>query len=212
MTDSFHCITVTGHGSAHAAPDQFNINIGIEASAPTVRAAYSHAGEAMTAVNTKLQALTVAREAINSSSLNVAANTRWEDGTGTIVTGYTVSSTLTVALRYDQSPGEVIAAVVDTGNNNVRLNGLTPVLSDPAAAQDTARAAAWADAVRAAENYAGLAGRSLGAVTEVIEGSVRDSAPRPMMARALMSADASMPIEPGQSSLSLSVQVTWELN
>ena len=160
MTEPLNSITVTGQGTVQTAPDFFNINIGIEAQKSTVREAYAAASEALNAVNAKLLSLGVAREVISSSSLDVRVDTRWQEGTGSVVTGYTVSSTLSVALRYDQGAQDVIAAVVDTGNNSVRLNGLTPVVSNPAAAQDAARAVAWADALRAAELYAQLAGRS----------------------------------------------------
>lgn len=211
MTEPLDSITVTGQGTVQTAPDFFNINIGIEAQQATVREAYARASDALNAVNAKLLSLGVAREVVSSSSLDVRADTRWQEGTGSVVTGYTVSSTLSVALRYDQGAQDVIAAVVDTGNNNVRLNGLTPVLSNPAAAQDSARTIAWADALRAAEHYAQLAGRSLGAVSSVLEGAVHDGAPRPMLARAAMSADSTMAIEPGQSNVSMSVQVTWQL-
>ncbi|MFQ4148419.1 SIMPL domain-containing protein [Arthrobacter sp. LAPM80] len=211
MTDHENCITVTGQGTVQAAPDFFNINIGIEAAQPTVREAYAKASDAMNAVNATLLSLGVARDVISSSSLDVRADTRWQEGTGSVVTGYTVSSTLTVALRYDQGAQDVIAAVVDTGNNSVRLNGLSPVLSDPAPAQDAARALAWADALRAAGLYASLAGRSLGAVRCVSEGTVHDAVPRPMMARAALTTDSAMSIEPGQSNVTLSVKVTWQL-
>ncbi|MEO8220045.1 MAG: SIMPL domain-containing protein [Specibacter sp.] len=211
MTEPLDSITVTGQGTVQTAPDFFNINIGIEAQQATVREAYARASEALNAVNAKLLSLGVAREVISSSSLDVRADTRWQEGTGSVVTGYTVSSTLSVALRYDQGAQDVIAAVVDTGNNNVRLNGLTPVLANPAAAQDAARAIAWADALRAAGLYAQLAGRSLGAVKSVLEGAVHDGAPRPMMAFQTKSTDSSMAIEPGQSTVSMSVQVTWQL-
>ncbi|POH72769.1 SIMPL domain-containing protein [Arthrobacter glacialis] len=211
MTESLNSITVTGQGTVQTAPDFFNINIGIEAQQSTVREAYAKASEALNAVNAKLLSLGVAREVINSSSLDVRVDTRWQEGTGSVVTGYTVSSTLSVALRYDQGAQDIIAAVVDTGNNSVRLNGLTPVLANPSAAQDAARAIAWADALRAAELYAVLAGRTLGPVSSVCEGAVHDGAPRPMLARAAMSTDSSMAIEPGQSNVSMAVQVTWQL-
>ena len=211
MSNPSNSITVTGYGTAHAAPDFFNINIGIEASQPTVRDAYAKASQALNSVNATLLSQSVAQDVISSSSLDVRADTRWQEGTGTVVTGYTVSSTLTVALRYDQGAQDVIAAVVDTGNNNVRLNGLTPVISDPSAAHDAARTLAWADALRAGELYASLAGRTLGALSSVQEGPAHDNTPRPMMVRAAMSADSAMSIEPGQNSVSLAVQVTWLL-
>lgn len=212
MTQSANTVTVTGQGTVQTAPDFFTITIGIEAAQPTVRAAYSQASEALNAVNSKLQSMGVGRESVSSSSLDVRADTRWQEGTGTVVTGYTVSSNLTVSLRYDKGAEDIIAAVVDTGNNNVRLNGMTPVVSDPSAAQDAARAAAWADARRAAELYAQLAGQTLGAVSQISEGTVNDSIPRPMKARAVMAIDSSMAIEPGESKVAMAVQVTWLLS
>ncbi|MHA7177142.1 SIMPL domain-containing protein [Arthrobacter sp. Sr24] len=212
MGQTSNSITVTGHGTAQSAPDFFTINIGIEASQPTVRDAYSQAGEALNAVNAKLQTLGVERTAISSSTLDVRVDNRWQEGVGTVVTGYTVSSTLSVSLRYDQGAQDIVAAVIDVGNNNVRLNGMSPVVSDPSEAQDKARAAAWADARRAAELYAQLAGRTLGALDNVYEGNISSSGPRPMMARAAMVMDSSMSIEPGQSEITISVQITWLLN
>ncbi|PYI37377.1 SIMPL domain-containing protein [Arthrobacter psychrolactophilus] len=206
-------ITVSGHGLVQTTPDYFTINLGIEATQATVREAYAQAEEALNAVSATLLAQGVARELISSSALNVRVETRWQEGSGSVVTGYTVSSTLAVSLRYDQSAEDVIAAVVDTGNNNVRITGLTPVVSDPTSAQDAARAVAWTDARRAAELYAHLAGRSLGEPSQIIEGQISDSAPRPMMARAEMTLQSSpMAIEPGQSSITMTVQVTWLLN
>ncbi|MGA7205058.1 MAG: SIMPL domain-containing protein, partial [Specibacter sp.] len=155
-------ITVSGHGTVAAAPDYFHINVGIEAQRATVKEAYAAAGSALNAVQARLLERNVARDAISSSTLDVRVESRWQDGVGSITTGYTVSSTLTVMLRYDEAAEDTIAAVVDTGNDCVRLNGLSPAISDPAAAQDAARALAWANARDAADLYAQLAGRSVG--------------------------------------------------
>lgn len=205
-------VTVTGRGTVTAAPDCFHINIGIEAQRATVKEAYAGASEAMNAVQVKLLEHKVAREVISSSTLDVRVETRWQDGIGSIVTGYTVSATLNVLLRYDEGAEEVIAAVVDTGNNSVRLNGLSPALSDPSAAQDAARTAAWADATRAAGLYAQLAGKSLGAVVSITEGQDQGGGPAPVMARAMMVSDSAMKIEPGQSNVSATVTATWVLS
>lgn len=207
-----HTVTVTGLGTVQAVPDYFNITIGIEAARPTVREAYASASAAMNAVNATLLAQDIARDVISSSSLDVRVDTRWQEGSGSVVTGYTVSSTLTVALRYDQGAEDVVAAVVDTGSDSVRLNGMSPVVSDPSEARDAAREVAWADARRAAELYARLAGRQLGAVAHVVEGAGHDDGtPRPMMARAAMTMDSAMIIEPGQNNVSVAVTATWFL-
>ena len=205
-------VTVTGRGSAQTVPDSFNITIGIEASQPTVREAYSQAGAALAAVSAKLLSLGVGRETMSSSSLDVRVDSRWQDGAGTVVTGYTVTSTLAVTLHYDQGAAEIVAAVVDAGHNSVRLNGMNPVVSDPAAAQEAARAAAWVDARRSAEQYAQLAGRQLGQVVEISEGQLRDTGPVPMFARAAMTVEAApLPLEAGQGTVSILVRGTWQL-
>ena len=205
-------VTVSGHGSVSAAPDQFHINIGIEAQRGTVREAYADAAAALNAVQARLISLNVARDAISSTALDVRAETRWKDGSAPEVTGYTVSSMLTVLLRYGEGAEDVIAAVVDSGNDHVRLNGLSPTISDPAAARDAARAIAWSEARRAGELYAGLAGRTLGAVRTITEDQPQLPGPLRMANFALASStDASMTIEPGQSSISAAVTVTWEL-
>lgn len=212
MSDSQQSITVTGHGSAAATPDRFTITIGIEAAHAAVRDAYAQAGTAMGAVHEVLKSRGVDPNTISSSSLDVRADTRWQEGVGTIVTGYTVSSTLSVTLKYGADAENIIAAVVDTGNNTIRLNGMTPVVSDPAPAQEAARSAAWADALAAAEHYARLTGRALGNVRELAEVPAGQGGPRPMMARAAMAMDsAAMPIAPGQSEVNISVHVTWDL-
>jgi len=206
-------VTVTGRGTVAAAPDHFHINVGIEAQRPTVKGAYAAASEAMNAVQGQLLARQVARDAISSSTLDVRAETRWQDGIGSTVTGYTVSATVNVLLRYDEAAEEIIAAVVDTGNDSVRLNGLSPAISDATAAQDAARAVAWADAARAAGLYAQLAGKRLGAVVSITEGQEHGGGPAPVMARAMMaSSDAAMAIEPGQSNVNATVTATWLLS
>lgn len=211
MTGTDQSITVTGYGSVAAAPDRFTINIGIEASRPSVREAYAQASDAMNAVQVKLLSMGIAKESVSSSSLDVRADTRWQEGAGNIVSSYTVSSTLSAALSYDQGAEEVLAAVVDTGDNHVRIHGLTPEVSDPFAAQDAARGAAWADARRAAQLYAGLAGRTLGAVAKIVEGDPAYGSPRPMMARATSGFDSTMMISPGQNDIAMAIKVTWLL-
>lgn len=204
-------VTVNGHGTVAAAPDYFEINIGIEAQRPSVGEAYATVGDAKNGVQNQLLDQGVCRDAISTSSLAVRADSHWEDGVGSVVSGYTVSSTVVVRLRYDEGAEAVVSAVIDTGNNCVRLNALAPGISDPTSATAAARTAAWEDARRSAELYAALAGRALGAVLVISEGQPHAQETAPLMARAMMSSDAHIGIEPGQSKVSAAVSVTWEL-
>ncbi|MFC8302071.1 SIMPL domain-containing protein [Specibacter sp. NPDC057265] len=211
-TSSNGTVTVLGRGSVKTAPDSFTITVGIEASQPTVRGAYTQAGTAVGAVSGTLLSLGVAREAITSSSLDVRVDSRWQDGVGTVVTGYTVSSTLSVNLRHDQGADRIVAAVVEVGDNSVRLHEMTAVLSDSTASRDAARAAAWEDARHGAEHFAQLTGRVLGQVLVISEEHVQAPGPHPLMARAAMTVEAApLPIEAGQGTVSAQLQATWEL-
>ncbi|WP_113717413.1 SIMPL domain-containing protein [Arthrobacter dokdonensis] len=205
-------ITVTGRGAVNAEPDYFHINVGIEARRDTVKAAYAAATGAVTAIQQRLIDLSVAQDVVGTEALNVHADEQWLEGKTRAVAGYIVTTTLNVMLRYDEGAADIIAAVVDAGGDAVRIHGLRPGVSDLSAAQDAARAVAWADAVRAADMYAALAGRTLGAATAITE--VFDQGMVPM-ARAMSGVDdaslLALPVEAGQSSITATVQVTWQL-
>lgn len=205
-------ITVSGRGDVNAEPDYFHIHIGIEARRNNVKEAYAAAADAVTAVQQRLAGLSVARDMVGTEALNVHADTQWQEGKVSVVTGYVVTTSLNVVLRYDDAAADIIAAVVDAGGDAVRLNGLSPAVSDPSAAQDAARAVAWADARHAAELYAGMAGRTLGAATAITE--IPDQGMMIPMARAASRFDSTslaLPLEAGQSSITATVQVTWQL-
>ncbi|RAN71991.1 hypothetical protein B5P43_32990 [Bacillus sp. SRB_336] len=205
-------ITVTGRGAVNAEPDYFHINVGIEARRDTVKDAYAAATGAVTAIQQRLAGLSVARDVVGTAALNVHADEQWLEGKTRAIVGYIVTTTLNVMLRYDEAAVDVIAAVVDAGGDAVRIHGLSPAVSDPSAAQDAARAVAWADARRAAELYAAMAGRTLGAAMAVTE--IFDQSMFPM-ARAMSGVDdaslVAMPVEAGQRSITATVQVTWQV-
>lgn len=204
-------ITVTGHGAVNAEPDYFHIHIGIEARRNNVKEAYAAAADAVAAVQQRLAGLSVARDMVGTEALNVHADTQWQEGKASVVTGYVVTTSLNVVLRYDDAAADIIAAVVDAGGDAVRLNGLSPAVSDPSAAQDAARTVAWADARRAAELYAGMAGRTLGAPTAITEMQDQGMMPRGTMDLAFQSSGPAIPVDPGQHGITATVQVTWQL-
>ncbi|MCU6479484.1 SIMPL domain-containing protein [Arthrobacter sp. A2-55] len=212
ITRTANAITVTGKGSVSAQPDYFHISVGIEARRNTVKEAYAAAANAITAIQQRLLELSLARDVVGTEALNVHADEQWLEGKTRAIVGYIVTSSLNVILSYDEAAADVIAAVVDVGGDAVRIHGLRPAVSDLSAAKDAARAVAWADAVHAADMYAALAGRTLGTATAITEMVDQGMIP---MARAMSTgADAgimALPMEPGQSSITATVEVTWNL-
>ncbi|NYE93794.1 hypothetical protein FHU41_000015 [Psychromicrobium silvestre] len=208
--ETSNTITVTGHGAASQAPDTLTLNIGVETVRASLTEAYQDAALSMRAVQSALDKLELDRKDSSTSGLSLRAETAWQEGKGNVTTGYNCSSTLTVRLSLQGVAEQAIAAIIEAGGDDVRLNGLQPSISDPAEVAEQARTLAWADAARNAAHFAELAGRSLGKVLEIAESQEHSPHPLERMDKVTFSA-ISMPIEAGESAVTASVRVTWEL-
>lgn len=210
MTEIPRTISVTGAGTAEAVPDLLTVSLGVECRREDVGAAYAAAVRAAAGISAVLREHGVGEQDMSTSGLNVRADVVWKEGQGQIVTGYVASSVLAVRLRDVAGSSEVIAGAVAAGGNDVRLNGLDLGFADPAAVMARAREAAWQDALATATQFAALAGTELGPVASVTQ-QPGAAVPIPVakMQRAV-SADA-VGIEAGQSSVSATVGVVWEL-
>ncbi|MDI3211891.1 SIMPL domain-containing protein [Arthrobacter sp. AL12] len=210
MSGSPRTISVTGSGNAEAAPDLMTLSIGVECRREEVGAAYGEAGRVSAAITAALRGYNVADPDITTSGLNVRAEVNWQEGRGQVVSGYLASSVLSVRLRELGASNEVIAAAVAAGGNDVRLNGLELGFADPAAVTARAREAAWQDALTTAGHFASLAGASLGIVVSLTQ---QTGYPVPIPAVKMQRAAAveSLTVEAGESSISATVNVVWEL-
>lgn len=210
MTGISRTITVTGAGSAEAVPDLLTLSIGVECRRDNVGTAYADAGNVSAAISAVLRRHGVGNADISTTGLNVRADLVWQEGEGQKVTGYVASSLLSVRLRNVAGSSEVIAAAVEAGGNDVRLNGLDLGFADAAAVSILAREAAWQDALASAQQFATLAAAELGGVLSVTQHSgVPSPIPVATIQRA-MAAEA-INVEAGESSVSAAVTVVWEL-
>lgn len=210
MTDSPRTISVTGTGSAEAAPDLLTLSIGVECRRETVAAAYGDAGKVSAAITAVLRGHGVVSADITTSGLNVRAEVNWQEGRGQAVSGYLASSLLSVRIRELAGSSEIIAAAVTAGGNDVRLNGLELGFADPSAVAARAREAAWNDALTTAQHFASLAGARLGKVVSVTQQSgLQAPIPVAKMQRAV--AAESLTVEAGESSITATLGVVWEL-
>jgi uncharacterized protein len=210
MTETPRTISVTGSGTAEAAPDLLTLSIGVECRRAGVDAAYGDAARASSAITAVLREHGVANPDITTSGLNVRAEVSWQEGRGQLVSGYLASSMLTVRLRDVAASSGLIAAAVAAGGDDVRLNGLEFGFADPAAVEARAREAAWNDARTTAEHFASLAGARLGqAVSVTRQPGMAPPIPLAAMQRAVASEPLS--VEAGGASVSAAVAVVWEL-
>ena len=210
MPETPRTISVTGSGSAEAAPDLLTLSIGVECRQEDVGAAYGEAGRVSAAITAALREYGVANPDITTSGLNVRAEVNWQEGRGQVVSGYLASSMLSVRLRELGKSSDVIASAVAAGGNAVRLNGLDLGFADPAAVTAAAREAAWQDALTTAGHFASLAGASLGKVVTLTQ-QTGYPAPIPVAKMQRAAAVESLTVEAGEFSVSATVNVVWEL-
>jgi len=182
-------VTVRGSGEVLTVPDVVIAELGAEARALDANRALVLASAAVVRMTDSLREAGVEARALQSRGTST-----WTDGDHAVA-----RTDLTVTLRDIDAAGDLLGAAVTAGGDEARVGTLRYAVSDPSAAQASARELAWADAVTKATHWATLAGRPLGEVVWVQEGGA-DAAP--MFARvAAAPMGMSIPVEAGEQTV-----------
>jgi uncharacterized protein YggE len=197
-------ITVTGNGSTTATPDRASFAFGTLSQAKTAQAALAASSDAVARVVSALEKAGVARADIQTADVSLTPRTNDQ---GDTILGYTASNTVSALVRNLGDAGAVVDAAVAAGANQV--SGPSLLVSDQAAAYGKALEQAVADARAKADVLATAAGRTLGPVTAISEGS---SGPVPLATADGAAKSAGVPIEPGTQSVDATVTVTYALS
>ncbi|NCX00982.1 MAG: DUF541 domain-containing protein [Actinobacteria bacterium] len=203
-------ITVTGVGTSMVTPDAVRFFASVSVIAKSNKEALASASKSATAVRGALRDNGIAVKDIKTSSLTVYPEYNYSQDKGQQLIGYRATQSFTVVIRKAENAGVVIDAVVSAGGDNVQINGISPFLSNGAAATEQARQAAVADARARANSYAKYLGASLGRVISLTE----VNAPVynfPIMAKGAAAEDATQ-IDLGETEVTVTVTVRWGLN
>ncbi|MEM6649344.1 MAG: SIMPL domain-containing protein [Pseudomonadota bacterium] len=207
-------LSVTGQGKATATPDLAMMNFAVVSQG-------NMAGEAITQNSAKMNKVRDALKALNIEARDMQTsgfylNPRYErDERGRTnsnkIIGYEAGNTLSIRLRDVAMVGEAIDKAVAAGANS--LNGLQFGFQNQDELLEQARRNAVRDARGLAELLAEEADVELG---DVMSMSISSYYPQPRMMRMesrMVAADAApTPIEAGESSLSVTVNMTYELD
>lgn len=211
-------IAIEGRGEVTAAPDMATINSGVTTQGATAREALDANTAAMAELIAALKEAGIEARDIQTSGFSVNPNyvyTDERDANGYTlppkINGYQVSNMVTVAVRKLETLGSILDKSVTVGANTV--NGVSFSVADPSELYNKARRAAFADARAKAELYATVAGSALEDIVSISETQgFNDPQPYPMFAKAEMAADAAVPVEAGELSFAINVNVQWELD
>ena len=207
-------IIVSGEGEAVLAPDLAILSLSVLREAPTAGEALAANSEAMAGVIADLKAAGVEARDLQTSNFSISPRYRDSDDDDDKIMepeiiGYSVTNGLTVRVRDLSKLGGIIDRSVTLGVNQ---GGNIVFTNDkPEAAINDARKTAAADAISKAKTLADAAGVKLGRVVEMSENFARPMA-QPLYRVAMakeMSAPA--PIESGENSYSVTVNVTFAI-
>lgn len=206
-------ITVTGSGQASGTPDIADINMGVRTISEDVAAAFDQNSAQVQGVINTLTNLGVAQEDIRTTSIYTSFRENFPPSPDQPAPPrtYEVTNDLRVTLRDTNRIGEIIAAAVDAGANNVY--GLNFRFSNQDALEQQARTEAMNNARARAEELAAIAGVSVGDIVVITEGG-GGFGPMPFAAAGGFGGGGGgggAPIEAGQLTVSVQVQVTYRI-
>jgi len=206
-------VWVSGVGTVMVAPNIANLNLGVSAQASKVADAQAQAAVAMSKVISALTGNGVDQKDISTRFYNINPVTRYDNTTQqSIITGYQVSNMVNVIVRSIDKVGTIIDATAAAAGDLIRINGISFSVDNPDQYNSQARTLAMNDAKAKATQLSGLAGVTLGRPIYITENSAGSPIPYQISAPAASaSAGVVTPVNPGQVSVTVTVQVAYSI-
>lgn len=202
-------LSISAQAEARRVPDVARLSAGVVTQDADANAAMRANAERMTRVTAAIAEAGIDKRDVQTSGVNLNPQYRYEENKPPVVTGYQASNTVSVTVRDISRLGRILDALVATGAN--QINGPSFDVDDKEPAYDEARRAAVELAKRRAQMYAGTLGMQVRRIVSISEGAgFNPPMPMPMMAH-MEKATMDTPISPGESTLSVSLDLVFEL-
>jgi uncharacterized protein len=200
-------ITVAGHGTIRVVPDTAVVRVAAAHGANGVTEAVAGVSSTVDAIGKVARRYTDEKR-IASQELTVWPSLDYEG----LPAGFQARHALRIGCDDLSRAGELVTALAKEIGDRLQIEGVSLEVSDPDARQVAAREAAYSDAVVRAEHLAGLAGAAIGEVQTVSEGVMHvPSVVAEGSAGATYASKMEVGFEPGETSVTASVTVTFQL-
>lgn len=199
-------VIVTGEGIVKATPDQAWISIGAESRSKVSKEAQQRNADAMTAVQQKIAAFGIPKDAIKTTALDLQIEYDYANGRQT-PRGYVARNTIEVRVDELAKLGDVLDAAVSSGAT--MIHGLRFDVKQRDQIEATALQSAVKNAMAKAQAIATGSGRQVDRVMKIEE--IAGGERVPMMKQYTMAsrADAaSTPVAPGELEIRAEVRLT----
>lgn len=199
-------ITVSGNGHAAAEPDRVSFTVGVSTRRPTVGEAFRENNASTARLVAALKAKGATDGEIQTS--NFMIEQPYEAGR-VVANQYVVRNSVTVTRHDLKNVSELLQAAIDAGAN--QAFGLHFFIADPSPLRDRALEAAFRDARARAEKLAAVAGRSLGETLEVTTERPISPFAGSLVGGVVGGVEGGPPMEPGVTTMNVTLYVTFEL-
>ena len=187
------------------------LGAGVVTTATTADQALKANSISMNAVFAALTKAGIPAKDLQTDGLNIIPQYKYAENQAPVVTGYQATNSVTITLRDLSKVGPVIDTLVSQGAN--QINGPHFGIEDKDALMDKARSEAVKKARRRADIYAGAAGVKVVRLVSLNEQSAfMPQTPYPAIrAMAAEMSSAATPVSPGELTLNLSINATYEV-
>jgi uncharacterized protein YggE len=206
-------LTVSGTGIAYLTPDIAYINIGVHTENKDAAVAVSNNNTNSQKVIDALKKFGIADKDIQTTNFSIYPQQQFDNqGKATGEINYVVDNTVYVTVRDLSKIGNLLDTVVQAGANSI--NSIQFDVTDRTKALSDARQAAISDAKAQAKEVASAAGVTLG-VVQSIDVTGGSTPPVPVYqgkgGGAMVEAAASVPVNPGQLTVTINVNVVYQI-
>jgi hypothetical protein len=201
---------LTGHGTGivTGTPDTLRIVLGVQTRGLNATGALNDNNRQAAAVINSLKSHGVPDADLQTSQLSISPSYGPD---GSQVTGYDVSNIVTATLHNMASAGSIIDAAGQAAGNAIRVQSVDFSIDNDSELLAKARTDAVKQAQAQARQLADAAGIKLGKLRSINESS-GGTPPVPMYNRSLGAAASDVPIQAGSQKLSVTVDVTYDLD
>jgi len=204
-------LDVSATGEVSRVPDIAVISAGVVTKSTTATGAIADNATRMERVRAALKRAGIADRDIQTSSINLNPDYRYENNQPPVLTGYQASNNVSIRFRDIRNSGRILDALVAEGAN--QINGPSLTIDKPEAALDEARLKAIAVGRARAELYARSLGMRVVRLVSISESGNFAPPPRPYSSDIMVTAArvAKTEIDPGEQQVQINLAMSFDL-
>ncbi|SDZ86964.1 SIMPL domain-containing protein [Microbulbifer marinus] len=202
-------VSISASGEASKAPDIARISAGVVTEAEDSEKAMRDNAEQMDKLLKAIKKAGIDDKDVQTSGISLSPRYDYQQGRKPQITGYMARNTVSIKVREMEKLGDVLDDLAAAGAN--QINGPSLEIGEPEPVMAEARKQALEKAQARAEDYAKSLDMKVRRIVSVSE-SGNVGIPRPMMRAEMAAKDsAGTPVAPGETTLTVNLDLVFEL-